>query len=176
MKQFILTKEQKEMLGREIADLQEKIQTDSTKGIHRIHIHGNIIMHEPKDLRQFERLIYLTQVYENALVKEEINTDSIDIGSCFSVTVRTDDGEVKTRVYQLLDYWDTNMFRRAEYYDRPIPMLTCEEFGRVVYGKKSGDVFDCYYDEEDGTKKHALAMINEIYTNEKSISDKQKVK
>ena len=68
MKQFILTKEQKEMLGIEIAGLQEKIQTDSTKGIHGIHIHGNIIMHEPKNLRQFERLAYLTQVYENALV------------------------------------------------------------------------------------------------------------
>lgn len=174
MKQFILTKEQKEMLEREIVSLQEEIQIDSTKGIHRIHIHGNIIMHEPKDLHQFKRLVYLTQVYENALVKEEINTDSIDIGSCFSITFRTDDGQVKTRAYQLFDYWDTNMFRRAEYYDRPIPMLTCDEFGRVIYGKKSGDVFDCYYYDEDGTKKHALALINHIFSFEKSISDKQK--
>lgn len=176
MKTFILTKEQKEMLGREIASLQEKIQTDSTKGIHKIHIHGNIIMHEPKDLHQFERLVHLTQVYENALVKEEINTDSIDIGSCFYITFRTDDGQVKTRAYQLFDYWDTNMFRHAEKYDSPIPILTCNEIGRQVFDKKSGDVFDYYYLDEDGNKKHALAMIDEIYAYEKSISDKQKQK
>lgn len=165
MDKFILFKKQAEDISEEIALLQERLQNAKPR---RIHIHENYIMREPKDLSLFERLIMLNLVYCNSIIKKDINTDKIDIGSCFTITFVYGDGDAQVKSYQLYDYLDEETINEAIFNGAPTPLLADSRLGKIVMGKEKEFTFN-YNDKQ----RHALAMINEIYELSKTY-EKQK--